>query len=76
MPEKSAQEAAAQKDAQAAAEEAKAQESPDYRAQAGVMTRREASQVLDSMKEGEKKLPFSGYGNQRSRFEEKNYKDW
>ena len=60
----------------AAAENAADENSPDYRAQTGVMTRREASQVLDSMKEGEKKLPFSGYGSQRSRFEDKKYKDW
>ena len=48
----------------------------DYRSQAGVMTRREAAQVLDSLKDDEKKLPFSGYGTQRNRFEEKKYKDW
>lgn len=48
----------------------------DYRSQAGVMTRREAAQVLDSLKDDEKKLPLSGYGTQRNRFEEKKYKDW
>lgn len=48
----------------------------DYRAAAGVMTRREASQVLDSMKDNEKKLPMRGYGTQRRRYEDKNYKDW
>ena len=40
------------------------------------MTRREAAQVLDSLKDNEKKLPFSGYGNQRRRYEDRNYKDW
>ena len=74
-----AQEAAAKQAEErqaASAEKADDENSPDYRAQTGVMTRREASQVLDSMKEGEKKLPFSGYGSQRSRFEDKKYKDW
>lgn len=64
--------------AKAAAEAAeKADEnSQDFRAAAGVMTRREAGQVLDSLKDNEKKLPFRGYGNQRRRYEDKNYKDW
>ncbi|MBO5782008.1 MAG: hypothetical protein J6R08_06060, partial [Opitutales bacterium] len=48
----------------------------DYRSREGVMTRREATQVLDSLKDDEKKLPFSGYGTQRNRFEDKKYKDW
>ncbi len=48
----------------------------DFRAAEGVMTRREAAQVLDSLKDNEKKLPFSGYGNQRRRYEDRNYKDW
>ena len=72
--QKEAKEAQEQAAAQAAA---KADEkSQDFRAAAGVMTRREASQVLDSLKDNEKKLPFRGYGNQRRRYEDKNYKDW
>lgn len=76
--------AAEQKEAKEAQERAAAAEaaekadenSQDFRAAAGVMTRREASQVLDSLKDNEKKLPFSGYGNQHRRYEDKNYKDW
>ena len=48
----------------------------DFRAAEGAMTKREAGQVLDSLKDSEKKLPFSGYGTQKRRYEDKNYKDW
>lgn len=58
------------------AEEKDDGKSIDYRSQVGVMSRREATQVLDSLKDDEKKLPFSGYGTQRNRFEDKKYKDW
>lgn len=64
-----------QKAAAKAAEKAD-KENQDFRAAEGVMTRREAAQVLDSLKDNEKKLPFSGYGNQRRRYEDRNYKDW
>lgn len=49
--------------------------SEDYRSAAGVMTRGEAKQLLDSMKNSEKILPIRGYGEQKDRFE-KSYKDW
>lgn len=62
--------------AAAEADEKADENSQDFRAAAGVMTRREAGQVLDSLKDNEKKLPFRGYGNQRRRYEDKNYKDW
>lgn len=64
-----------QKAAAKAAEKAD-EANQDFRAAEGVMTRREAAQVLDSLKDNEKKLPFSGYGNQRRRYEDRNYKDW
>jgi|GEM_PF-217251 len=46
------------------------------RRQMGVMTRREAGQMLDSLKDAEKRLPFRGYGNQTDRYDDKKYKDW
>ena len=72
--EKQGEENSARQAAQA--EEDKDGKPLDYRSQEGVMTRREATQVLDSLKDDEKKLPFSGYGTQRNRFEDKKYKDW
>lgn len=72
--EKQGEENSARQAAQA--EEDKDGKPLDYRSREGVMTRREATQVLDSLKDDEKKLPFSGYGTQRNRFEDKKYKDW
>lgn len=63
-----------QKSAEAAAD-ATEDSSQDYRAKAGAMTRREAKQLLDSMKDSEKCLPMTGFGEQYDRFE-KSYKDW
>ncbi len=59
-----------------AAKETEQKASQDERSSEGVMTRREASQVLDTLKGSEKKLPFQGFGNQKNRYEDKNYKDW
>lgn len=73
--EEQAKQEQAQKSAAKAAEKAD-EENQDFRAAEGVMTRREAAQVLDSLKDNEKKLPFRGYGNQRRRYEDRNYKDW
>ncbi len=39
------------------------------------MTKGEARQLLESMKDSDKVLPLRGYGEQRNRFE-KSYKDW
>ena len=39
------------------------------------MTRAEARQLLDSMKDGEKVLPMRGFGTQKQRYES-SYKDW
>lgn len=64
------QNAAQTRDAQAQ------QDDQDFRAAAGAMTRREAAQILDSLKDSEKKLPFSGYGDQKRRYDDNNYKDW
>ena len=47
----------------------------NYRKAEGVMTKAEAKQLLESMKEGEKILPLRGFGEQKQRFE-KSYKDW
>ena len=46
----------------------------DYRKDAGVMTLREAMQLMDSEKENEKKLPFRGYGTGQEKSQ--NFKDW
>ncbi len=70
------QAAAPEENAEKAGDAASESDAQDYRAEAGVMTRREAAQVLDSLQDEEKKLPFSGYGSQKNRYEEKNYKDW
>ncbi len=48
----------------------------NYRSAEGVMTRREAVQMLNSLKADEKRLPFKGYGDVQDRYEEKSYKDW
>ena len=47
----------------------------NFRKAEGVMTKAEAKQLLDSMKDGEKILPLRGFGEQKNRFE-KSYKDW
>ena len=47
----------------------------NFRKAEGVMTKAEAKQLLDSMKDGEKILPLRGFGKQKNRFE-KSYKDW
>ena len=39
------------------------------------MTRAEARQLLDSMKDDEKFLPLRGFGTQKQRYES-SYKDW
>lgn len=41
----------------------------------GAMTRAEARQLLDSMKDDEKFLPLRGFGTQKQRYES-SYKDW
>ncbi len=58
-------------------ESAKPEEADEnFRRAAGVMTRKEASQMLDSLKGEEKRMPYKGYGEQQKRYEDKNYKDW
>ncbi len=47
----------------------------NYRKAEGVMTKAEAKNLLESMKDGEKILPLRGFGEQKQRFE-KSYKDW
>ncbi len=48
----------------------------NFRSQEGAMTRKEAMQLLDSLKGSEKRLPFKGYGEQQKRYDDKKYKDW
>lgn len=62
---------------QAKAQEAAAREREEenFRKAAGVMTKAEAKQLLESMKDGEKILPLRGFGEQKQRYE-KSYKDW
>ncbi len=52
-----------------------AQNAENFRKAEGVMTKFEAKQLLESMKDGEKILPLRGFGEQKQRFE-KSYKDW
>ena len=48
----------------------------DFRSAVGAMTKGEAKQLLESMKDSDNKiLPLRGYGEQKDRFE-KSYKDW
>ena len=73
----SAKEQATQKQEQsqqAKSGEEKAKE--NYRKAEGVMTKAEAKHLLESMKEDEKILPLRGFGEQKRRFEDSNYKDW
>lgn len=58
---------------QSEAEKAQARE--NFRKEEGAMTRAEARQLLDSMKDGEKVLPMRGFGTQKQRYES-SYKDW
>lgn len=51
------------------------QNAENFRKAEGVMTKFEAKQLLESMKDGEKILPLRGFGEQKQRFE-KSYKDW
>lgn len=53
----------------------KAQARENFRKEEGAMTRAEARQLLDSMKDGEKVLPMRGFGTQKQRYES-SYKDW
>lgn len=68
---------AEQKQAQPArqSEAEKAQARENFRKEEGAMTRAEARQLLDSMKDGEKVLPMRGFGTQKQRYES-SYKDW
>ena len=65
------------KEEQASAKQAKQAEdtSDDFRKHAGAMSRREAKELLESMKGDEKFLPRSGFGNQTERYNS-SYKDW
>ena len=58
-----------------AAEKNVGKDSENYRSAVGAMTKGEARQLLESMKDSDKVLPLRGYGEQRNRFE-KSYKDW
>lgn len=58
-----------------AAEKDGGKNSENYRSAVGAMTKGEARQLLESMKDSDKVLPLRGYGEQRNRFE-KSYKDW
>lgn len=58
-----------------AAEKDVGKDSENYRSAVGAMTKGEARQLLESMKDSDKVLPLRGYGEQRNRFE-KSYKDW
>ncbi len=58
-----------------AAEKDAGKDSENYRSAVGAMTKGEARQLLESMKDSDKVLPLRGYGEQRNRFE-KSYKDW
>ncbi len=70
--QKQAQEQKAQS-AQSAGDKEENQD--NYRKAEGVMTKAEAKNLLESMKDGEKILPLRGFGEQKQRFE-KSYKDW
>jgi len=75
----SAKEQATQKQKQEQSQQAKSGEEKakeNYRKAEGVMTKAEAKNLLESMKEDEKILPLRGFGEQKRRFEDSNYKDW
>lgn len=61
--------------AQASEEKPSENERENFRASAGAMTKGEAKQLLESMKDSDKILPLRGFGEQKDRFE-KSYKDW
>lgn len=61
--------------ASASEEKAAENERENFRASAGAMTKGEAKQLLESMKDSDKILPLRGFGEQKDRFE-KSYKDW
>ena len=71
-PEEKQEQAAPASPAEKQADETSAE---NYRKEIGAMTRGEARQLLDSMKDSEKSLPLRGFGEQKDRFE-KSYKDW
>ena len=60
----------------AAAEQGEETNKDDLRKAVGAMSRREARELLDALKDDEKSLPLSGFGEQKRRYEEKSYKDW
>ncbi len=68
-----------QKESGTAAEENRKEsdekEKENFRATVGAMTKGEAKQLLESMKDSDKILPLRGYGEQNDRYE-KSYKDW
>ena len=61
--------------ASASEEKSAENERENFRASAGAMTKGEARQLLESMKDSDKILPLRGFGEQKDRFE-KSYKDW
>ena len=63
------------KDASASQGEKSEKQNENFRASVGAMTKGEAKQLLESMKDSDKILPLRGYGEQKDRFE-KSYKDW
>ena len=61
---------------QAVAQDEKAEkQNENFRSAVGAMTKGEAKQLLESMKDSDKILPLRGFGEQKDRFE-KSYKDW
>ncbi len=52
-----------------------ASERDNFRKAEGVMTKAEAKQLLESMKDDQKILPLRGFGEQKQRYEQ-SYKDW
>ncbi len=73
-PSEGREELPAPKDDAAGAAKA-AEERENARKSEGAMTRAEARQLLDSMKDDEKFLPLRGFGTQKQRYES-SYKDW
>ncbi len=71
-------EKASEKQAQSATEKGEntaEKERENFRTAVGAMTKGEAKQLLESMKDSDKILPLRGFGEQKDRFE-KSYKDW
>ena len=69
------QKKAEKQDASASQGEKSEKQNENFRAAVGAMTKGEAKQLLESMKDSDKILPLRGYGEQKDRFE-KSYKDW